>query len=430
MVTKQSVCLRQLGGNRAGEVRLGRWLGNQKVTREEMMENIGRRTGELSKGLHVLALQDTSEVNYQHHANRVSGLGPVGNGHDLGLFIHPMLVLDANSHGCLGLAHLQQWVRLGKVGDRKKRLIEEKESYKWLEGAQGAKASLAQARMVTIIADRESDVYEEWDRIPDEKTHLLTRSCRDRKLANGQTLFKHLDEVAPIGCYAFEVKGRAGKRSTHVAHMEVRISEVEIERPQSCKDKKAQKSIKLYAIDVREHESSVRAGEEAVHWRLLTTHRIDNIEAALQCVDWYRLRWWIEQLFRTLKQQGLNIESSQVETAEALFKLVCLATHAATISLQLCLAREGQTNQAATDVFSQDEIEMLEHLQSKLEGRTQKQKNPHEKGRLAWAAWLIARLGGWKGYASEAKPGPITMLQGQQAFAAMYEGWRLAKMCA
>jgi hypothetical protein len=40
MLGKQTVCLRQLGGNRAEEVRLGRWLSNTNVCHEELINNI------------------------------------------------------------------------------------------------------------------------------------------------------------------------------------------------------------------------------------------------------------------------------------------------------------------------------------------------------------------------------------------------------
>jgi hypothetical protein len=42
------------------------------------------------------------------------------------------------------------------------------------------------------------------------------------------------------------------------------------------------------------------------------------------------------------------------------------------------------------------------------------------------AAWIIARLGGWKGYASERKPGPITMHHGLTRFASIATGWLAA----
>jgi len=66
-------------------------------------------------------------------------------------------------------------------------------------------------------------------------------------------------------------------------------------------------------------------------------------------------------------------------------------------------------------------------LLKKVEGRTEKQRNPYSKNSLAWAAWVIARLGGWNGYRSESPPGPITMLRGLQKFELQYEGWLLAQ---
>ena len=63
----------------------------------------------------------------------------------------------------------------------------------------------------------------------------------------------------------------------------------------------------------------------------------------------------------------------------------------------------------------------------KLEGKTLKQKNHHPPDSLAWATWAIARLGGWTGYATERPPGPITMLEGFKRFAAIAQGFALAK---
>lgn len=58
-------------------------------------------------------------------------------------------------------------------------------------------------------------------------------------------------------------------------------------------------------------ERSPPAGIEPVHWRLLTTHDIADAAAAWQVVDWHRMRWTIEQLFRLMKSHGLRIEDSQ-----------------------------------------------------------------------------------------------------------------------
>jgi len=41
----------------------------------------------------------------------------------------------------------------------------------------------------------------------------------------------------------------------------------------------------------------------------LTTHAIEDAAMAWRVVGWYRQRWTIEQFFRTLKQQGLQLEA-------------------------------------------------------------------------------------------------------------------------
>jgi hypothetical protein len=427
MVSEQTVCLRQLGGSRAREVQFGRWLANDKVTPEGLIANACARTGVAAAGRHVLAIQDTTELNYQAHARRVSGLGTVGNGTDAGLFLHPLLAVDATDGTCLGLAHVHHWLRTKSASPNyRSQPIEDKESYRWLEVAAAGKTCLSGAAMVTIVADRESDIYEEWARLPDAHTHLLTRACRDRTLATGGTLYAWIDAQPAQGTYHFDAPARPGKRSAHTAQLSIRFGRIAIKRPASCTDKAAPKQVELWCVEVKELPDSVVGEEAPIHWRLLTTHRIECLEDALRCVDWYRQRWTIEQLFRTLKKQGLNVESSQVETGEGLTKLACLALQAAVRTLQLTRARDGGSSVQAADAFNPDEVQVLQRLWPTLEGKTEKQKNPHCPGSLAHAAWVVARLGGWKGYASEAKPGPITMLHGLQRLSAICQGWKLA----
>jgi hypothetical protein len=61
----------------------------------------------------------------------------------------------------------------------------------------------------------------------------------------------------------------------------------------------------------------------------------------------------------------------------------------------------------------------------RLQGRTALQNNPHPQHSLAWAAWAIARLGGWSGYPSEKPPGPITFLRGLEYFSTIDIGRHL-----
>jgi len=424
---RQTVCLRNLADDRAEQVKFRRFLASEAVTVEEMVSHRAMFVAAAVKGRHVLAIQDTSEINYQAQSGRKQRLGKVGNGSDVGLFVHPVLGVDALTGECLGLIDTQVWRRTrSKARNYKKLPIERKESYRWLKGGAQAKAVLAEASMITVIDDREADIYEKWDRLPDAHTHLLTRASRDRALAGGGTLFSTLAGFAEAHRYVVDLPARPGKRSARRAHMAVRFGGVRIRRPGNCSDPNASDEIVLFAIEVRELDPP--PGEKPIVWRLVTTHMIESIEQALTVIGWYRLRWHIEQLFRTLKRQGLRVEESVVEDGEALEKLVVIALIAATITMQLVLARAaGSRGPPASRVFTAEQIEVLHALQKRLQGRTLKQQNPHPPASLPWAAWTIARLGGWTGYESDRSTGPITMRDGLERFNGMVDGYNLAK---
>ena len=410
--------LRGLSSGRAGEVQFGRFLSNKKVKVIELIDNVCKSTIEASKDRHVLLIEDTTEANFQDHVNRVKGLGTVGNGKDVGFFVHPLLAVDAQEGVCLGLADLHIWQRTEPQSkDYKKLPIEEKESFRWIETAERGKSRLSQTPLLTVVADREADIYELWDRLPDERTHVLVRASQDRLLVHSEEdkeekerkLFGYMDCLPVEGSYILDLPATK-KRSKHDAV-----------------DKSSSSDILVSIIDVREDDSSVVGNEVPIHWRLVTTHEVKSMAQARQCIEWYCQRWHIEQTFRTVKSQGLDIESSMIESGEKLEKLAVLAFSAAVKVMQLVMARDGSTR-PATDVFDEDDIEVLQHIGKSLEGKTEKQKNHYEVGSLAWSAWIIARLGGWKGYKSERKPGPITMLNGLKDFANIQRGWMMAKM--
>jgi len=434
MIEQETICLRKLGKCRAGEVKLGRWLANDKVTKEELSDSICEKSRSLASNRHVLAIQDTTQLNYASKENRIKGLGPLGNGTTCkGFLLHAMLIVDAKENTCLGLAGLKSWVRGSIVKGkresnlRRKQLIEEKESFRWVETAERAKVLLSECEKVTFVADRESDIYEKWARIPDAKTYVLVRANQDRHLTNGMKLTVYIDQLKECYSYEIDVSAKPGKRVARKGKVTLRFGEIEIKNPIMGTDKSAPPHIKLCVVDVRESQESAGA-EEPIHWCLLTTHKIETTEQALQIVDWYCQRWHIEQFFRTLQKQGLKVESSQVETIEALMKLVTVACFAALQIMQLTLARHGN-DQLLSVVFDKGEQKLLVKLQKTLEGKTKKQKNPHPPGMLSWGAWIIARLGGWKGYQSESPPGPITMYDGWKRYQSIYEGWALTDVC-
>ena len=114
-----------------------------------------------------------------------------------------------------------------------------------------------------------------------------------------------------------------------------------------------------------------------------------------------------------------------MESAERLAKLTAAAARAACVVMQMVQARDGKAGQGAQIAFTGPEVETLEALLPGLEGKTALQKNPHPRRSLAWATWIVAKLGGWDGYPKSRPPGPITIRNGYERFKAIAEGWSL-----
>lgn len=77
----------------------------------------------------------------------------------------------------------------------------------------------------------------------------------------------------------------------------------------------------------------------------------------------------------------------------------------------------------ADTCFDNEEQEFMEKQIPRLEGKTEKQKNPYKLKDLKRYVWVLARLGGWKGYESKRRPGITTLWIGLKYFRAAKEGW-------
>ena len=391
------------------------------MTAEALIAGWGARTAVACAGRHVLAIQDTSEINFTTTVERRRGLGEIGKGSGRGVLLHAMLGLDAETGGVLGLVAGRIWTREGRVRvAHGKRLLSDKESERWLSTAEAAKGVLAEATMVTEVSDREADLYAKWARTPGPDFHLLTRAMHDRPIKEGGKL--STAALRAGGQADVALRARPG-RAARTARLTVRFGQVTLKRPANILEKGLPKTVQVSLVEVT--ETGAPAGAEPVLWRLLTTHRVEDEAMAWRVVGWYRMRWTIEQLFRTLKQQGLQLEDSQLESAERLVKLTAIAAQAACLIMQLVQARDGRSAQSAEIAFTATEIDTLAALLPDLEGKTALQKNPHPPNSLAWAAWIIAKLGGWDGYPKSKPPGPITFRHGLQYFRSATHGWRL-----
>lgn len=425
MRDRPSLCLHALASGRAEALAFGRFLDHSAVSSAEMLTTAGRLTGERAAGRHVLAIQDTTELAFPDHKASKSGFGLVGNGAAQGLFLHPTIAVEAESGGVLGLAGAQVINRIsGPAEPRRSRPLEAKESYRWLVAAETAGDVLAAAAMVTMVADRESDIYELFARRP-AGVHLLSRSAQDRRRADGGKLSASIAEWPALGQVSVALPARPG-HAARTARVALRAGQVTLRRPASA-DQSLPETVTLSVVEVAECDTP--DFERPLHWRLLTTHAVPDLATAQQVVAWYRLRWRIEEVFRTLKSAALKAEASQVTEAFRFAKLATVALIAAVRILQIVIGRDGSTGQPIADAIEPSAAPALAALNRKLEGRTTALSNPHPNTSLAWLAWIVGRLGGWSGYTSKGykPPGPKTVARGLSRLDGFLEGWYAAQ---
>lgn len=424
--------IRQLASSDSEAKAIYRFLQNDNVSEADIIKNMSLNCASCVSNKSVLCIQDTSEINLYNHRNRIKKDGAIGVTNasvgGLGFFIHPSFVLDSETLMPYGFCDVKIWNREHGIAPKEKSHtknslpIEEKESYKWIESSLKSKKALSQTKEIIVIQDREGDIYEQFCLVPDSKTHLLIRAKSNRILENKTKLFEHLSSQEVQGSYTIELEGdkrRNTKKRT--ATIEVRFSEITIGRHQYT-GKHLPEKINLYAIEAKEVGANK---ENPILWRLLTTKKVIDLQTALLCIEWYTCRWIIEEVFRILKKEGFDIEASELSKGKAVRKLtlMMLETIVKLFIMQIAYSTEEETEPRSC--FSDEEMECLEYQIQQLEGKTDKLKNPYRPSDLKRYIWAIARLGGWKGYLSERKPGITTFWIGLQKFTAILQGWIL-----
>ena len=426
--------IRKMSKSTAEQKAYYRLLNNERIEEDQLIRETTVRMSQLAKGRHLLCVQDTSEINMNDHKSRLkpdSGIGRSDKSDVSNCFkLHPGLVLDATNLTPLGYSHIKLFHRPEDMPDKKERgklkqSIQDKESYKWIEVAQKSKEVLKDAETVTFIEDREGDIFEQFALIPDEKHHLLVRSKANRNLIDGVKLYDAIVAAPVSGSYTIEIPtDKRKKQYKREANIELRFISCSIKCPRHLENKGYPPSISINCISVKE----IGKVTNPVNWRLLTTHNIENYEQALLMVSFYSARWYIEQLFRILKGQGFGIEDAELESGWAIRKLIIIQMTALLKIIQMNIAySQVEGGLPIEDVFEPEQIEVLHLLNKKLQGKTFKLQNHNNPERLKWATWIVARLGGWKGYESQGPPGVILLLRGLDRLNYIVEGTRLVK---
>ena len=433
MVEKNSSVINICCESHTERIAAYRLINNPRLVMEDMIASISKECSRQCEGTsHVLCIQDTTELCYDSHKGRLSredtdfGYG-TGKSEEFCIFAHPTLAVDAAGRMPMGFSHMKIWSRSldraeGNTKRRKRKSLrlEDKESFRWADAAAKSAAVLPDSVRKTMVGDRESDIYTVMCRTLGYGCDFLFRSVHERGVGNsGQGLEEYMLSLPVVHTYDLKVRGHKGRRA-RTARIHLRYSEVTIGKSPLCADD-VPEALTCWCVHAVEDASTVPAGEEPIEWRLLTSHKVDSVDMAVQCVEWYKCRWFVEELFRVCKSEGFRLESAQLETGAAIKRLTVLTMFAALRCIALKRAYDEQDeNVPASVMFNQDESEVLDTEMEMIRRKCPKSldgRNPFREKSLPWAAWIIARLGGWSGYVSaHGKPGYITMKKGIDRF--------------
>jgi Transposase DNA-binding/Transposase DDE domain len=382
-----------------------RLLNEPEVTHTALSEPHWQATRQLARQTPVvLFVQDTSELDFTAH-RQTTGLGWIGNTGGRGFFLHSRLaVRPMAGPEILGLAAQQVWTRHEiKKGTetRAVRSKRRKESDVWAEVVE-AIGPAAPDQCWVSVSDRASDIFSFVRRARAQGWHCLWRVGQNRVVlaGSGRKAKLLLDWARRLPAQTetvVELRGRA-EQASRTVRLQVAWSEVTLCPP--CNGQERQQA-PVSGWCVRCWETSKR--KQALEWILFTTLPVTDAASALERIEWYRLRWVVEEYHKALKT-GCAIEQRQLQSAQGLQALLGLL---AVVAVRLLQLRTVARTAPDTPVSQVVEPELVETVVRFRGGSTDRMTADQ-----FWRA--VAGLGGFLGRKGDGDPGWQTLWRGWQ----------------
>jgi hypothetical protein len=403
-----------------------RFFDNDCVTPKRILNpHINATIERIKQHKFVLLIQDSTDIDAKHMKN-VEGLGFLNDTTRPGCTAHTMIACTPERL-CLGIVSNEFIIRekdeIGKKTHNNLRVIEEKESYKWL---QAYKNGLKIAEQVpdtqfVCIGDREADIIELFieNKNANNRVALLVRAFQDRSIEiekddkKIKTKLKRANlDAQEFGHIEFKLQPREGKktRKARMVKQSLKAATITIKAPTHKKH--------LGAVDINViflEEIDPPEGEDPICWTLLTTLPISTAEEIEFVVKLYLARWSIEVFFYVLKI-GCKIEKLQFDTAHSLLNCVTLFMIVAWRLYFITFLGRTCPELSCTLIFEEDEWKSVFAV-------VKKAKPPPEPPTLGEVVRMIGTLGGFLGRKCDGYPGPKAMWIGLQKLAGCAQGW-------
>ena len=396
----------------------------------------------------VLCIQDGTDLNFATRPG-CEGLGIIGRNQTsaktLGLHLHLTLAVsgaglplgvmrcgfdapppgEASPEQALGEKSGEE--HAGSQDTEQQTDDSARKTRRWLDGLHDvAEAASELPRKVRVISvmDREADFFELFDaqrRIA--RVEVLVRAKHNRRLGQGlPKLFDALRNAPADGHVEIEIarvserpktsrKQARPARSARVVRAEVHHREFTL--PSTVE---GFAPVTLWAVHVR--ETAPPEGEKPLEWFLLTSVRVESIEAALETIGHYLRRWRVEDFFRVLKS-GCRAEHLGFHSAERLERALTIqAVIAWRLMLMTLLGREVPECDAEL-LFSDVELRFLADYAT--------DSGLSAPNTLAGAVLLVALLGGYQNRKHDPPPGHQIMWRGYERMSIATLGYRIAE---
>lgn len=400
-----------------------RLLSNKKLETKEIYCSHYKETGERIKGnKFVFSIQDTTYLDFDSHV-KTQGLGSISKAytkHKKGLILHSTLIVSMEGLP-LGLTSQQCWaraVREEKAKEKARRRYitssQNKESYKWTKALKETMSIVPEETQVITLGDRESDIFEFlWD-AQALGTFFVIRNRQNRRFicpeigkTKLQTSINNLSTKQEI---TLEVP-KKDRQKARQADIEIKymFGLIPIRAPSLYGSKNTRHKIsdRVPVYIIRAKEMNPPEGVEAIDWTLLTNIPVTSFEEAIEKINWYKLRWKIEEYFKALKS-GCKIEDSRLSTTERLKRLIAIKSIIAFKILYLSKVALSHPEETCTKILTSQEWKVLymrEHQTILLPA-----KPPTIKQAILW----LGKLGGFLNRKNDKLPGTMTLWRGYE----------------
>lgn len=397
-----------------------RLFAEDDVTHEAIAAPHSQRVGQacLTPGQYLL-VEDTTTLSFNTHES-TSDLGPVNDQGGKGFLVHNTLALRVAGWDrrqvpiltVLGLAGQQCWTR-PKVGLKRKqksksaRLKRSRESARWAASLEAWPQAPVGIQWI-YVADRESDIYEVFERCVARRADWVIRAAQARALlGEDQSVFAAVEQAPVRGYLSVHLRARPGQpaRSMRVA---LRACTITLRGPWRPDGQLAPHTLQI----VETREVVPPAGSKPMVWVLLTSLPIGTLAQIKRIVGCYTQRWLVEEFHKALKS-GTQVEASQLATGRALQALCAVLSLVSLRLLEAKLyARAFPDQPVRPGQFSPELLKLLAaKVRRPLAGWTQS---------TFWRG--IARCGGFLNRKGDGDPGWITIWRGWRTLLNMVEG--------